>query len=296
MEKLNVFNKTNNNSSKSSKKKQNKKLTSDQIKKQQQNETPDYIDLSDELFQELSCLVINLTKNTYEQYGINLGKTKANLVYHNYLVQNPLSFQTNSAFLGGAPLPISSKQARENARILISILIKEFGLADFQAAAFAGVFEAESGLNPASFNVLEKTGRGNPGQSQKTAQLLAATAGYGAGIAQWTFKERKQKAVQSLNSATGKNYNWQQIEAIPFDDQVRMVMFELSPNFINQIKTTRSIEAAVDLILRGYENGGSGNGKLASVAQMNSYAGGYSGLMQKRVGYAKTMLAAYKQK
>ena len=209
--------------------------------------------------------------------------TDALMNFHN---KNSIKFENMES------ISITNAQAKANGEKLIQVLMSEFGLQKFQAAAFAGVFMAESGLNPAAYNKEEKSGRGVPGQSKATAQKLAATCGYGAGLAQWTFQERKSKAVAALNKSRGTSYNWRVLEAIPLEDQVRMVGLELKAPFMQKVKASRSVEEAVDLVLRGYENGGGGSGALCSTAAIDKYTwcGGYKGAMKTRVGFAKSFL------
>jgi len=76
--------------------------------------------------------------------------------------------------------------------------MKDLNLTKAQAAGIAGVLTAESGINPSAFNKKEKAGT----YTSSSANNKGAKYGeknspwsYGAGIGQWTFTDRKEKAI-----------------------------------------------------------------------------------------------------
>lgn len=172
--------------------------------------------------------------------------------------------------------PLTSKQMVANALYIIKYLMQHLGLTDFQAAGFAGVFAAESGCNPHSFNKQERAGTFK-GSS-------ANGGGYGAGLAQWS-NARKGAIMRLMNLSTP-------IETWNLDTQLKAVELELTQGeknrFLPKVKSTTNLKDAVHCVLAGYENGG--NGGLAQISDLNKYRGGYAGMMEKRYGYAQQFL------
>lgn len=189
----------------------------------------------------------------------------------------------SAGFYGGyspRPVNISNSQQKANGASLMKFFKSDsLGLTTEQAAGLAGVLYAESGWNPGSFNRVEAAGRGARG---------TGGGNYGAGLAQWTF-ERKHKMLNWYNQTHGTRFS--KVEEIPLAGQAEMIAHELKnerPEIYRLLQQARTVEQAVDIVLRGFENG-SGN-SLASIQQMNKYRGGYAGLMQQRLSGANIAL------
>lgn len=179
--------------------------------------------------------------------------------------------------------PLTTAQMINNGKIIIQFLMQRLGLTDFQAAAFAGVWAAESGCNPQAYNRQEKSGT-FPGSS-------ANGAGYGAGLAQWShgWKAHLQK-IMGLNNPIETWTMQQQLEAACRDMTQSGGM---KNRFLPKLKGAANLQDAVHMVLAGYENGS--NGPMASIPQLDKYkwAGGYQGLMKTRFGYAQQILNAF---
>ena len=185
---------------------------------------------------------------------------------------------------------------------IIKKLMQAFNWSPEQASALAGVIYCEGGWNPAAVMTQERSGTFS-GTSEENKPKLASPkysnfpngqSGYGAGLAQWTFENRKGTAISYANKTLGKAIKNDQVELAGLDFQIQMIIEEFKHtrgNLADQIRNTTNILDAVDLVLRGYENGG--GGKLASKEFIDKYtwAGGYEGSMESRGGAA---MAAYK--
>lgn len=179
---------------------------------------------------------------------------------------------------GNIKIPQAGGSGIKNGVIITKWLSQRLNLSPINVIGFAGCWMQESQCNPSLYNKAEKSG--------KFKGSSANGAGYGAGIAQWS-NQRKFNVMRMMKTS-------QPIETWPLEMQLNAAVKELRTPFINKLKNCNSIEQSVDLVLRGYENGGGGSGPLASVAQINKYTwdGGYAGAMAKRVGYAKQVWAA----
>lgn len=201
-------------------------------------------------------------------------------------------FGDNISNLGGALVQaganvINAVRMRGNAKANGTKLMKFFmsneglGLTKQQAAALVGVLNAESGLNPARYNVDEFNNRGT---------AITKFGGYGTGIAQWTGLDRKARVLNWWNN-THPNERYSKIEDMPLEAQAQMLVHELKterPRTHAMLKSARSVEEAVDVVLRAFENGG--DGKLASISFMNKYKGGYAGLTNVRRKFAASAM------
>ena len=141
---------------------------------------------------------------------------------------------TGGSDVGQAAPLLSQGQRKANAMAIISQLMSTLGLSKPQAAGIAGVLMSEGGCNPAAFNKGEKAGI----YKSSGANNLGAPYGqkhspwdYGAGICQWTYVNRKEKAIagglgitreQAANIITNGG-----IEKLSLQQQVSMLIWEL---------------------------------------------------------------------
>jgi hypothetical protein len=153
----------------------------------------------------------------------------------------------------GPGVKITNKQVLANQDKAMGYFTEVLGLSKNAAAALVGTLTAESNMNPG----------------------IVSYDGDGQGIAQWTGS-RKGPVLAYINKANGTNYS--QIVQVPLDMQLDAVAHELQNkryNVLNMLKKPDiSLKEAVDVVLRGYENGSDKNGGiLASPASLDaSYA------------------------
>ena len=192
-----------------------------------------------------------------------------------------------NAFIQAGGRAISAIRMRGNAKANGTKLMKYFmsndglGLSKQQAAALVGVLKAESGLNPAQYNYQEFRNLGVD---------MTKNGGYGAGLAQWSGLDRKGRVLRWWNS-THPDQRYAKIEDMPLEAQAQMLAHEFKtvyPKILSKLKSTNSVEEAVDIVLRGFENGGGSS--LASVAAMNKYKEGYAGLTNVRRKFAASAM------
>lgn len=193
----------------------------------------------DEAIKEFCYIKLNLIKEILETTGIDLGETKNEIDYYNYLVDNPISIggAFGDVFFDGSA-QISSGQTRANALRLISMIMSDLGLTKEQAAGIAGVLTVESGVNPGIVNSGEKSGTykssgaNNEGTPYGTKH---SPWSYGAGICQWTYCNRKENAImgglgvsrqEAINIIKTKG-----IEGISLDYQIKMLEYELKTSY-----------------------------------------------------------------
>lgn len=113
----------------------------------------------------------------------------------------------------------------ENGKRVISALMSRLNLSKEQAAGIAGVMMSESGINPASYNKAEKSG--------KLKGSSANGAGYGAGMLQWS-NSRKRAALRLIGKE-GSN-----IEDLSLEDQIEMLARELEGPYKSTLAGIRS--------------------------------------------------------
>lgn len=133
---------------------------------------------------------------------------------------------------------ISSGQTKINALKVISMLMNDLGLTKAQAAGIAGVLTAESNVNPHIFNKGEKNGTYKASGANNEGAPYGhkhSPWSYGAGIVQWTFTDRKEKAImgglgmsreQAVNIITHGG-----IESLSLEQQVKMLEYELNTTY-----------------------------------------------------------------
>lgn len=216
------------------------------------------MDNIDEALESLRRLSVDLLKESFEYFGYDMGPTKNEIDYYNYLVDDPIIFLDDdlmgSGFddgTGGLRSQITSGQTKANALQVISMLVSDLGLTREQAAGIAGVLTAESGVNPAIFNRGERagtyksSGANNEGTPYGTKH---SPWSYGAGICQWTYTDRKEKAImgglklsreQAINIIKSKG-----IEGLSLEDQVKMLEYELQTSYKNTLAGIKKCSSA----------------------------------------------------
>ena len=156
--------------------------------------------------------------------------------------------------------------AKERLNYVKNYLMQRHNLDAIHASALAGVWYAESNLNPSS-----KSKRDN-----------------GSGIAQWTGS-RHQEFNKFYKQVFGRQSPG--ILNVGLEQQIDVAIAEYKArrnnwaDFINR----NNLQGAVDSVLRGYENG---YNTLANVGDINeNYRGnGYNRQMSVRLGYAQQAL------
>lgn len=113
----------------------------------------------------------------------------------------------------------------ENGKRVISTLMSRLNLSKEQAAGIAGVMMSESGINPASYNKAERSG--------KLKGSSANGAGYGAGMLQWS--NNRKRAALRLIGKEGSN-----IEDLSLEDQIEMLARELEGPYKSTLAGIRS--------------------------------------------------------
>ena len=204
----------------------------------------------DTAIKKLNYLKADLLKECYEYLGIDFGETKNNVVYHNYLAEDNLVFNTDNG-INSVDAVITSAQTKANGDLVISMLMNLLGLTKEQAAGIAGVLAAESGINPHSFNSAEKRGtyKSSGANNEGTPYGTKHSAwSYGAGICQWTFCQRKEKAIMgglgvSRNDAIRIIMNGG-IESLSLDQQVKMLAYELNSTYKSTLQGIRKCKNA----------------------------------------------------
>ena len=122
----------------------------------------------------------------------------------------------------------------QNQLICVEYLRDNLPWCDYMCAALVGCMIAESNINPSAYNKGEKNGTlTSSGACNKNTAYGTKTSpwAYGAGIIQWTFTDRKEKALM-----IGLGYTQQQaqklikgdgIESLSLEDQLKMVVGEI---------------------------------------------------------------------
>ena len=151
--------------------------------------------------------------------------------------------------------------------------LKSKGISDTGAAAIVGTLIAESSLDP----TIHAKMKGDTGE----------------GLAQWTGSRKKNfwKTLEAIEPMAQRKYG--SISNVPFERQLDVVLTE-RPDVMQAISNAKDVQAATDIMLRGYENGGGTIGTLATKEQMDKIYGkwnnGYDNQMSKRLGNANSIL------
>ena len=141
------------------------------------------------------------------------------------------------SLVGASPM-ISTGQTKANAQLLISKLMNDLGLTKAQAAGIAGVLTAESGINPGSVNIGEKTGKYHSSNANNKGTPYGTKHSpwsYGAGICQWTFTSRKETAIMGGLHVTKERaiqiIKGGGIESLSLEQQISMLEYELRNSY-----------------------------------------------------------------
>lgn len=167
--------------------------------------------------------------------------------------------EEDSLFINYVNTPISKDvklddHIRTNGNIVITALMNGLGLTRAQASGIAGVLAAESNLLPTSFNKAEKRGtliRSGANNKRTPYGTKNSPWSYGAGIAQWTFTDRKEKALMGglgiSKDEAKKIIQSTGIEGLSIEDQIKMVIYELQSDYkatLEGIKKCKTPEEA----------------------------------------------------
>lgn len=147
----------------------------------------------------------------------------------------------------------SKTYSNNNAEVVISTLMADLGLTRSQAAGIAGVLEAESGIDPQAFNRGEKNGTYSSSSANNKGEKYGhknSPWSYGAGIGQWTFTDRKEKAIMGglgLNQDEARNLiKTKGIESLSLEQQIKMLEYELTNNYKNTLEGIKKCTKASD--------------------------------------------------
>ncbi len=163
----------------------------------------------------------------------------------------------------------SGKTGKQRLTYVKNYLMQNYGLDAIHASALAGVWFAESRLDPS----------------------IKSKRDSGTGIAQWTGP-RHQKFNEFYRQVFGRQSPG--IRNVGLEQQIAVAIAEYKSrknNWKDFLERT-DLQGAVDSVLRGYENGG---GTLASVSDIDRIytrngSGSYRKLMSDRLAYAQQAL------
>ena len=213
------------------------------MKEKKKNEFPDEIlgfnielEAGDLLMKPLEHLRVNLLKEVMEYFAFEFGDTKNKINYEiNAKEEDFKDFNIYSFSVQDVPfIPQTSAQIMSNGEIAINILMEQLGLTRAQAAGIVGVFGAENGVNPHSYNKAEKHGtypgsgannQGGPYGSKHSPWS------YGAGIGSWTYCSMKEQALAGLGMSREQAKNFimtKGIESLGLEDQLKIIIYQLT--------------------------------------------------------------------
>lgn len=213
-----------------------------------------------------------------------------------------LRSEMNSAFLDNIDSKISSGQTKANALVVMSMLMNDLGLTKAQAAGIAGVMTVESGVNPHIVNAAEKkgtyktSGANNEGTPYGTKH---SPWSYGAGICQWTYCDRKEKAIMGglgvSREEAIKIIKTKGIEGLSLEQQIKMLEYEFKTSYkytLAGIKKCDSAELAAATFychaVAGYSTSTEPATSKEIAAQNAAYAKvGANSQINKGMAYAK---------
>ena len=163
----------------------------------------------------------------------------------------------------------AGKSGKQRLQYTKQYLMDNSGLDSTHAAALAGVWFAESRLDP----------------------HIKSKRDSGSGIAQWTGS-RHQDFARIYRQLFGKTSPG--ITNTTLEEQIAVAMAEYQNrvNNWNDFLSRDTLQGATDSVLRGYENGGN---RLASIADIDRIytrngSGSYKKLLSDRLSYAKQAL------
>lgn len=203
------------------------------------------IESLDNAIEMLKYIQLDLLKESLETLGEDLEYNNNKVEYKNYLIENPITIlepvsgETMSQIFDGAVTPSNIPAAtKANAMKVVTNLMNILGLTKEQACGIAGVLTSESGVNAGIVNKGEKngtyksSGANNEGTPYGTKH---SPWSYGAGICQWTFCDRKEKAIMgglNVSREEAKKIIMNQgIEGLSLEQQINMLAFELQTTY-----------------------------------------------------------------
>lgn len=246
----------------------------------------------------LKYMQLDLLKESLESLGVDFEYNKNEVEYRNYMVNNPIVMEnrvggpnggidpvTGLPFTGGSPV-ISSGEQRANGEKIISILMSDLSLTREQAAGIVGVIMSESGANPAAFNKGERNGTYKSSSANNVGSAYGTKGSpwsYGAGICQWTFCDRKEKAImKGLGVSREEAINiikTRGIESLSLEDQAKMLVGELKSAYSATLEGIRKCSTASQSAATYYCHsvaGFSSSKEPASQAEINKMNARYS--------------------
>lgn len=199
-----------------------------------------------------------------------------------------------------------------NQLICVEYLRDKLGWDDYICAALVGCMIAESNINPSAINKGEKNGTlvSSSACNKNTAYGTKTSPwAYGAGIIQWTFTDRKEKALM-----VGLGYSKEQaqqlikgdgIESLNLETQLQMVVGEISKglykdNFGVVIRKCENLKDAVATVYCRFLGGFSSKTTIPTDADIKRLDKAYDSANSKvisgfttRLKYANTVLDNY---
>lgn len=242
----------------------------------------------------LKYMQLDLLKESLESLGIDFGYNTNEVEYRNYMVNNPIVIEEVhndpaggiDGMLGGNPPTLTSGEQKANGEKIISILMSDLSLTKEQAAGVVGVIVAESGANPGAFNKGERNGTYRSSSANNTGGAYGTKGSawsYGAGICQWTFCDRKEKALMlGLGVSREQAINiikTQGIESLPLEQQAKMLVGELRNTYKATLEGIRKCSTASQAAATYYCHsvaGFSSSREPASQAEINKMNAKYS--------------------
>lgn len=161
------------------------------------------------------------------------------------------------------------KSGKQKLKYVKNYLMQNFGLDATHASALAGVWYAESRLEPSI-------------KSKKDS---------GTGIAQWTGSRHKE-FDKFYRQVFGRQSPGIRNTSLEEQIHVAIAEYKARTNNWNDFLRRTDLQGATDSVLRGYENGG---GRLASISDIDRIytrngSGSYNKLMSDRLAFAQQAL------
>lgn len=175
-----------------------------------------------------------------------------------------------------------------NQYIVMPWLRDNLSLDDYMCAAITGCMIAESGINPQAYNKGEKNGTlKSSGACNKGTAYGTKTCpwSYGAGIVQWTYTDRKEKALIGGLGMTRESaislIKTKGIESLSLEDQLKMVAYEISKgmfknNFNVVLRKCETLKDAVAATYCRYLGGFSSKTNVPTDADIKRLDKGYN--------------------
>lgn len=213
------------------------------------------------ILEEITPEVMNKTGATGKHFHVGPDRWAIQMSSNYINYNNSTQIQASSKSAG--------KTGTQRLKYVKNYLMQNFGLDSTHASALAGVWYAESGLNPS----------------------IKSKRDSGSGIAQWTGSRHKE-FDKFYRQVFGKSSPGIRNTSLEEQIHVAIAEYKARRNNWNDFLRRTDLQGATDSVLRGYENGG---GRLASVADIDRIytrngSGSYKKLMADRLAYAKQAL------